>query len=318
MKEGNKVWFEKVYKDLVESRKYRGTKRKRNDGLNKHHIIPKCIGGKDEESNYVLFTFREHIIAHMLLYKLYPNNSKIAYALLRMIQSSKSDRKENHYKLDKLGRPIKFSTRYYEDLRIKSIEYLKKVNTGRKHSKETIEKIRKSKTGVKYSEETKKLLSKIRKGHPVSKETRLKISNSRKGIIFTEEHKSKLSIAGKNRKEASLETRNKIRENIVSTRKVIGPDGTIYETIKQCANIVGISKSTLTKWIRYKPEKGYHFDVDFVSNEERLSKISYKVLGPDGTIYPSIRECSRQIGRGRETIKRWASNNESGFKYIKN
>lgn len=316
MREINRWWFEKTYNDLIESRKYRGTKRKRNDGLNKHHIIPKCLGGKDEEDNYVLLTFREHIIAHMLLYKLYPNKSKLAYALLRMIQSSKSDRKENQYKLNKLGQPIKFSTRYYEDLRIKSIEYLKEINTGKKHSKETIEKIRKAKTGVKYSDETRKLLSEMRKGHLVSKDTREKISKSRKGIIFTEEHKAKLSIVGKNRKKATLETRNKIKENITTTRKVVGPDGTIYKTIKQCANIVGVSITTLKKWIKNKPDKGYHFDVEFISNEERLSKISYKVQGPDGTIYSSIRECSRQIGRSRHSIKRWAENNENGFKYI--
>lgn len=46
----NIKWFEKTYMNLVESRKYRGTKKKRGDGFNKHHILPKCLGGKDENS----------------------------------------------------------------------------------------------------------------------------------------------------------------------------------------------------------------------------------------------------------------------------
>lgn len=312
----NKWWFEKTYNDLVESRKYRGVIRKKNDNLNKHHIVPKCMGGKDEESNYVLLTFREHIIAHMLLHRIHPKSNELSYALLRMIQSSRSDRIENQYKVDVNGKTIKFNTRYYEELRLKSIEYLSKINTGRKHSKETKEKIRKIKTGVKYSEKTKKLLSDMRKGHVVTEETRKKISKARKGIVFTEEHRVKLSIIGKKREKASQETRDKISKNSKTIRRVIGPDGTIYDSKRHCASKIGISVSTLDKWIRFKPEKGFRHEVEFTSNEERLNKSSNKVQGPDGIVYPSVRECSRQTGKSRHSIKRWAENNENGFKYI--
>ena len=36
-----------------------------------HHIIPRCVGGSDEKENLVMLTYREHIIAHRLLAKIY-------------------------------------------------------------------------------------------------------------------------------------------------------------------------------------------------------------------------------------------------------
>ena len=43
----------------------------------KHHIIPKCIGGSDLPSNIVCLTMKQHRLAHILLYKVfkdtYPN-----------------------------------------------------------------------------------------------------------------------------------------------------------------------------------------------------------------------------------------------------
>ena len=45
----------------------------------KHHIIPKCMGGNDDTKNLVKLTFREHYIAHWLLSKIYKDNLKISY-----------------------------------------------------------------------------------------------------------------------------------------------------------------------------------------------------------------------------------------------
>lgn len=36
-----------------------------------HHILPRCLGGKDEKENLVYLTGREHWIAHLLLHKIY-------------------------------------------------------------------------------------------------------------------------------------------------------------------------------------------------------------------------------------------------------
>ena len=46
----------------------------------KHHIIPKCMGGTNDKSNLVKLTAREHYIAHKLLTKIYPNSPKLLLA----------------------------------------------------------------------------------------------------------------------------------------------------------------------------------------------------------------------------------------------
>ena len=40
-----------------------------------HHIIPKCLGGTNENTNLVELTPREHLICHRLLVKMYPSLS---------------------------------------------------------------------------------------------------------------------------------------------------------------------------------------------------------------------------------------------------
>ena len=46
----------------------------------KHHIIPKCMGGNDSKENLVILTAEEHYVAHQLLVKIYPNQKGLKYA----------------------------------------------------------------------------------------------------------------------------------------------------------------------------------------------------------------------------------------------
>lgn len=61
--------YNKIYNDLIESRRF--LNRTKNDGIyyEKHHILPKSLGGSNYIENLILLTPREHFIAHMLLYK---------------------------------------------------------------------------------------------------------------------------------------------------------------------------------------------------------------------------------------------------------
>jgi len=54
-----------------------------NEG-ERHHIVPKCIGGTDEEENIILLGYREHYIAHYLLAKAYPDHQNLWYAFKMM------------------------------------------------------------------------------------------------------------------------------------------------------------------------------------------------------------------------------------------
>ena len=54
----------------------------------KHHIIPKSLGGSDDKSNIVELTAREHYLAHWLLFRIHKDKSTAA-ALHGMNQGNK-------------------------------------------------------------------------------------------------------------------------------------------------------------------------------------------------------------------------------------
>lgn len=50
----------------------------------KHHVLPRCMGGSNAKDNIVLLTAKEHFIAHKLLVRMYPNVRGVWYALIAM------------------------------------------------------------------------------------------------------------------------------------------------------------------------------------------------------------------------------------------
>lgn len=58
---------------------------KENIYTEKHHILPKCMGGSDSEDNLVLLTYREHVLAHMLLSIIHSNVQGLVTAFYMMI-----------------------------------------------------------------------------------------------------------------------------------------------------------------------------------------------------------------------------------------
>lgn len=77
--------YKKHYDNLIKRAKGRTL----NGYTESHHIIPKCLGGTDDKDNLVNLTAREHFIAHLLLWKINPNNYGLVKAIAMMcIQSS--------------------------------------------------------------------------------------------------------------------------------------------------------------------------------------------------------------------------------------
>lgn len=70
----------KIYNQLIKP----SSNRKLSCYIEKHHIIPRCMGGGDEIENIVELTAREHFIAHRLLCEIYPQNVKLKHALWLM------------------------------------------------------------------------------------------------------------------------------------------------------------------------------------------------------------------------------------------
>lgn len=75
--------YQQIYDKLIDRAKMRQL-----DGYKeRHHVIPRCMGGLDVDENLVELTPEEHYVAHQLLVKIYPENDKLIYAAIMMIPS---------------------------------------------------------------------------------------------------------------------------------------------------------------------------------------------------------------------------------------
>lgn len=68
--------YEKIYNQIIDRAKTRQLEGYRE----KHHILPKCMGGSNGRENIVELTAREHFVCHWLLCRIYPQHSKLAHA----------------------------------------------------------------------------------------------------------------------------------------------------------------------------------------------------------------------------------------------
>lgn len=192
--------YSKIYDDLVAKCIVRGLDKKVLDGyFEKHHIIPKCLGGSDKNSNFVLFTPREHVIAHRLLWKANPNNYSLMWAYTRTVNSHKGILTSREVENAKIAKAKVMSER------VVSQETRDKISAtlmGSVIPQEVIEKRRLKQIGQKRTQETKDKLSQKRRelidsGWTHSEESRKKIGDAARGKNISEEHKRKISEATK-------------------------------------------------------------------------------------------------------------------------
>jgi len=85
--------YEKIYNQLCQrsmSRKWE------KFTYEKHHIVPKSLGGSDVKSNLAILTPREHALAHILLIKFLTgvHKAKMIFALKSMIEYRNKNRQQ--------------------------------------------------------------------------------------------------------------------------------------------------------------------------------------------------------------------------------
>lgn len=235
----------KIYDNLIETRKKRKTK---SEFYEKHHIIPKCLGGSDDKSNLVNLTPREHFVAHLLLAKIYGGSLIFA---LKMMCSSRYGRINN---------------RIYESLKQKIKE---------QHSISCLEKWAKKKGFSSYQEQCESFWKMFKSGMrmyeicKIYSATEKTISASIKKYIsennLEDEYKailfSRKSEHAKNvRLNESDESKRKRNQKNVEAgwrgpkQKTLGEnpsavkikiDDTIYDSIKEASILTGISYPTI-------------------------------------------------------------------------
>ena len=83
--------YQKHYDALIERARHRTI----SGYSEQHHVVPKCLGGDDSVDNLVRLTAEEHYVAHQLLVKIHPDNSKLIYAACLMSHSPIGERINN-------------------------------------------------------------------------------------------------------------------------------------------------------------------------------------------------------------------------------
>jgi hypothetical protein len=178
--------YEKIYNNLID----RAARRISQGYVEKHHIVPRCLGGTDSKENIVNLYPEEHYLAHLLLCKLNDGNSKLLYAAMNMTSGAMINNGKRNNKA-------------YGWLRRQYAESISGDNNPARRNPNLQKEAAKKRVGQKRTEET-----------------RARMSAAQKGRTFTEETKLNMAIAAKNRPPISEETRKKLS---VKSKGRIGP-----------------------------------------------------------------------------------------------
>ena len=197
--------YTKWYEQLVQSAVNRSLPK--TTYTEKHHIIPKSMGGSDTAANLVDFTAREHYIAHLLLWRMSmaPKwHNKMTMALHMMVNGSGHGKQK--LERSKYLMPSRLVEKYRLEWKEHLSEIMKGENNpfyGKTHSEETKELIRQR------NAETKHIRSEKLKGE----------NNGMYGKQHTEETKQYLSKTSKERwtddlkQEQSERVKNQWQDN---------------------------------------------------------------------------------------------------------
>jgi hypothetical protein len=154
----------------------------------RHHVLPRSLGGTDDASNLVDLTAREHFVCHWLLTKMYTGEAKSKMINAIWMMQSKNEY-QNRYQ-------TRITSRVYESLRKDYAKYISERNTGRIQPPEEKAKQIAAITGRKrapFSEEWRKKMSESHKGE----------KNHRFGVKVSEETKQKQREKAIGRKQSA-------------------------------------------------------------------------------------------------------------------
>ena len=227
----------KIYNRIVE----RATNRDVLGYVEKHHIIPKCLGGDNKKSNIVSLTAKEHYICHKLLCEIYPNESKLKYAFWRMCNVANNEYQERNYKVSaKVYSRIKSEIRLITSKRTKNYSVEMRKLIGEKVSKK-----------LKGRPSGKKGISK-----PEHSEW-MKENNPFRGKTHSEEHIQKLREV--NSEPKSEEHKNNISKNSPNNKQCV-IEGITYRSVAEAARQLGISENTVRGRVKNKNFKNWNYE----------------------------------------------------------
>jgi hypothetical protein len=181
--------YQKHYDRLVDRAKSRIL-----DGYSEtHHVIPRCIGGGDDPGNLVALTKKEHMIAHQLLVKIYPEHIGISFGAL-MMSTRVSDKRYEWLRRDFAKKITIVDRTGWKTTEKRSEEHKRKI----------AESVRKAWANPEIRKKQVEAMRSVKR--TISDEQRAKLSLARKGKKLSEEHKKKISLSnsGKKRKITTI------------------------------------------------------------------------------------------------------------------
>lgn len=237
--------YKKIYDSIIE--RASGRKKIRRGQPNyvyyeRHHVLPKCLGGSDEKNNIVFLTAEEHWVAHLLLVKMNPGNHKLVFACQAMSMTGGNSKRTTNKMFGWIRR-----------------EYSNAVSV--------------SKKGSSISDDQKRKISKTLKGRPaphqqgennVSKRPevakKISLANTGKKIIFSdpELRGKRISEGKKGRSNLPGELNPAFKGWIIATPISGGPE--IRISSKRDMDLHGFTKSSVYNCIKNgNQHKGYTF-----------------------------------------------------------
>lgn len=254
--------------------------RNSNRGCEKHHIVPKCMGGLPKyptwkkHSNIIWLYPQEHFIAHQLLVEENPTNIKLlrSFILMSVGRNNKLSLTAEDYE------NLKLAAKYVAqmDNPAKRIEVRTKISIAakkRKLSADTKLKIGLAQKGKVTSVEVKEKISVANKGkhnHKTSESTKYKMSKAHKGKKHSATHKNNISKALTGRK-LSAEHKDNLKKALINNPKRCGENnpratavlcietGQVFMTIKQACEWANSSKVGEVIKGNRKTAGGYHW-----------------------------------------------------------
>ena len=182
--------------------------------VERHHIIPRSLGGTDDPSNIVALTAREHLVAHMLLPRFVGTPGPMWQALWCMVQMGE----------------VRVTGRLYEQVKIRNSAAHSAALKGRPNL--ALKGRPNPRRGIARSEETKAKISAAKKGRKQADwvvEAKRQWARGKKrpdlaGIPRSEETKAKIAATLKGKKRPAISAGMKeywAKKKLASSEEVV-------------------------------------------------------------------------------------------------
>ncbi len=243
----------------------------------KHHIVPKCMGGTNDEENLIDLFAREHFQAHRLLALENPEVPSVIYAWWNMSHTNKANQRDYEITADEyeearkefcrlfsgknhpmFGKRGELSPMYGKHLTEKTKEKISQKAKNRMRSKNNVPFY-----GKCHTEDTKQYLSDVAIARWKNEKYRENIINKLIGLNIGEKHWN----FGKH---LSNETKNKISKTRINNKCAVGKnnpkarkvirlsDLTIYGCMNEASINNAICRSTMRKYCKEHKDFMYY------------------------------------------------------------